>query len=351
MNERWRGRWKTGLPILVVVILGVALLTGRLSPRTQVLTTTRMLMGTLVSISTWGVPPARSDRAVNRAFAEMARIEDVMSSHRPTTEVSRINQVSRETWIPLSDALGQLLQQGLVLTERSNQAFAMGLEPLTGLWGFSSDRAVSAPPPSSAWQAWLQAYPATGAIELRELPDHTRQIRLKSASVGLDLGGIAKGYAVDQAIAVLRQEGVDNAIVDAGGDLRVIGSKGGEPWRIGLQHPRQTDQVAAVSLLQGDMAMMTSGDYERFFLHEGQRYHHIMDPGTGTPAQSGLSSVSVQGVGGSIAHGLSTAIFVLGAERGLALLKQFPGSEALLITTEGQPIQTPGFVGTWLAKP
>ncbi len=351
MGERWRAVLKIGLPLGLAALLVLALWMGILHRAPPVQTTTRMLMGTLVSISTWGMTQGSSDRAVQRAFAEMDRIEEAMSWHRPTSEVSRINQVSRETWIPISAELGQLVQRGLVVSTQSGGAFSIGLEPLTTLWGFSTERVVTQPPAAEALRDWLQGYPSTDAIVLREGEDHAFQIYLKNRRVGLDLGSIGKGHAIDQAIAVLRQEGVTDAVVDAGGDLRILGSKGGVPWRIGLQDPRQPDQVVAVSLLKGDMAMATSGDYERFFIYEGRRYHHIMDPTTAAPAQSGLSSVSVQAANSTTANSLATAIFVLGPEKGLALLAHFPGSEVLMITEAGQPIRSPGFIGEWLDKP
>ncbi|MBF0462536.1 MAG: FAD:protein FMN transferase [Magnetococcales bacterium] len=351
MNRRGGLLLKMGLPLGLVALLGVAFLTGIFSKAPQVQTTTRMMMGTLVTLSLWNLPPEQAERVALHVFAEIARVEDKLSSHRPNTEVSHINQVPRGTWIPVSTELGQLLRRGLAVTQYSNGAFAMSLEPLTALWGFSSDRVVSQPPPATALRDWLQAYPPTNAIELQETEQHTLQIRLQSTSVGLDLGSIGKGYAIDRAIAVLRQDGVTDAVLNAGGDLRILGSKGGEPWRIGIQHPRQHDQVVAVSLLQGDIALATSGDYERFFLYEGKRYHHIMDPTTANPAYAGLISVSVQAAESTLADSLATAIFVLGPEKGLALLAHFPGCEALLITEEGKPIRTPGFVGEWLDKP
>lgn len=341
---------RVALPAGLAILLGVALWTGSLPKAPPIQTATRLLMGTLVSITISDMPREQADRAMQQAFAEMARIEEQMSSHRPTSEVSRINQVPRETWITVSTELGQLLQRGLKLSHLSNGAFAMGLEPLTTLWGFSSDAVVNTPPPQEARQHWLQGYPQTDAITLQETETHTLQIRLQNDRVGLDLGAIAKGYAIDQAIATLRQAGVAHAIVDAGGDLRILGNKGGKPWRIGIQHPRQPDRVAAISLLHGDVSMVTSGDYERFFIHEGKRYHHIMNPMTAEPAHSGLASVTVQHPNGLIADGLSTAIFILGAEKGMELLTHFPGSELLLITAEGTPIRSKGFVGEWLEQ-
>ncbi|MBF0400945.1 MAG: FAD:protein FMN transferase [Magnetococcales bacterium] len=351
MSDRWRTLLKFGLPLGMIALLSMALLLGKLSHSDSVQTTTRLLMGTMVSITTSHPSPMEADQAVKRAFAEMSRIETLMSSHQSSSTVSHLNRVSRETWSPLPAELAQLLRRGLTISTQSQGAFAMGLEPLTSLWGFSSDKAATEPPTQTALEAWLKGYPATEPLSLQTLADHTTQLRLNGPSVGLDLGGIAKGYAIDQAIAVLRQEGIQNAIVDAGGDLRAIGRKGDKPWRIGIQDPRQADQVVALSLLQGDISMVTSGDYERFFLYQGKRYHHILDPSTALPADSGLQSVSVQAADATTADALSTAIFVLGAEKGMALLDHFPGSAVLLITDTGKPIRSAGFIGEWLPKP
>lgn len=349
MSERWRQIIRFALPLGMVALFGLALLL-RIPPTPDVHSITRLLMGTMVSITVYHTNPAEADLAMQHAFAEMARIEKRMSSHQPSSEVSQINGVSRETWHPVSAELGQLLQQGLKISALTHGAFAMGLKPLTNLWGFSADQVVNKPPATDTLQAWLQAYPTEEAITLQEGADHIMRVRLKSSSVGLDLGGIAKGYAIDRAIAILRQEGIHHAIVDAGGDMRVIGNKGGKPWRIGIQDPRKADQVIAASLLEGDIAMVTSGDYERFFLSDGVRYHHILDPTTAMPTHAGLISVSVQAAEATTADALATAIFVLGAEKGMALLTHFPGSAALLITEEGKPIRSAGFVGEWSDK-
>lgn len=351
MLNRWRLLLRYSLPLLMVLGLVFFLLRQPTPPSTLVHTTTQLHMGTLVSISTWNTATDIEDRAVPRAFAEIARIEQRMSPYRPDSEVAKINAVSRETSTAISAELATLLRLGEKVTHHSEGAFAMGLESLTRLWGFSGETQPSVPPKKKPLDDWLSSYPKEGDILVTEPSADTFFIRLKSDSVGLDLGGIAKGYAIDRAIEVMRQEGAINAMVNAGGDLRIIGSKGGEAWRIGLQNPRQTETVVAISQLSGDRAMVTSGDYERFFFHEGIRYHHILDPHTAKPARSLLSSVSVQAPQAALADALSTAIFVLGSEKGFALLQQFPGCEALLITESGEPIRSPGFIGEWLISP
>ena len=350
MHNRWRLALRFGLPLVMIVGLSLALLFKPNQQPSLVKTTTQLHMGTLVSISTWDKSYPQHERAVNHAFAEIARVEQQMSQHQPTSEVSKINRVSRETRTPVSVELATLLRQGLMVWQHSNGAFAMDLQPLTNLWGFSSDTKPSQPPSEKALANWLQNYPKTGGIELQGDVQNGFQLRLKNSGTGLDLGGIAKGYAIDRAIEILRREGINNGMVDAGGDLRIIGDKGGSPWRIGLQHPHHSDRVIAVAKLSGDIAMVTSGDYERFFFHEENRYHHLLDPRTAKPSRSGLSSVSVQAKSAALADALSTAIFILGEDAGLALLQQFPDSAVLLITESGEYRRSPGFVGEWLGN-
>lgn len=339
------------VPLMIVSVITLSLFFERPKSAPQVHNTTQLHMGTLVTISTWRVPIQQETNAVKLAFAEIARIETLMNHHHPDSEISQINMVSRGTDITISEELGTLLQGGLEVWQHSSGAFAMDMQPLTRLWGFSSQKLVSKPPSESDLNQWLQNYPRRGNIRLQKTANQGFHLRMASEASGLDLGGIAKGYAIDQAIEVLQREGIHDAMVNAGGDLRVMGDKDGQPWRIGLQHPRQKDQVIALSNLSGDRAMVTSGDYERVFFHEDVRYHHILDPATGRPSHSGLSSVSVQTSSATLADALSTAIFVLGAEKGLSLLKRFPGSEVLMITESGKRTSSPGFIGEWLAKP
>ncbi len=150
----------------------------------------------------------------------------------------------------------------------------------------------------------------------------------------------------------MQESGINNVLVNAGGDLRGIGGKGDKPWRVGIQHPRDRQRViVATSWPQGagsDMAMVTSGDYERFFLHDGERFHHILDPKSGYPARSGLLSVSVQAANATTADALSTAFFVLGEEESRKIVEGLPGVETLLVRDDGSHWRSAGFRGEWL---
>jgi thiamine biosynthesis lipoprotein len=189
-----------------------------------------------------------------------------------------------------------------------------------------------------------QALAGTGQGNLRL---DSRRVEKAQPALAVDLGAIAKGYAVDRAVELLRRAGIESAAVNAGGNIRLIGDHDGRPWRIAIQHPR--DAAGQLALLElADVSVSTSGDYERFFEQDGVRYHHIFDPRTGYPAGR-CRSVTVVTPSAALADALSTAAFVLGPEEGLALLRRFPATEGLIVAADGTPHVTPGLEArlTW----
>ena len=161
-----------------------------------------------------------------------------------------------------------------------------------------------------------------------------RSIFFKTAGVRINLGGIAKGYVVEQAAAMLRERGVEHALLNAGGDTRVIGDRRGQPWIVGIRHPRVADEVVT-RLPLVDEAISTSGDYERYFEENGHRYHHIINPATGRPTE-GILTVTVIGPDGTMTDGLDTAIFVLGVDKGLELIESYPEYETIIVDAAGK---------------
>ncbi|MBF0272296.1 MAG: FAD:protein FMN transferase [Magnetococcales bacterium] len=310
---------------------------------------TRLQMGTLVSITTWGVPDPQADQAMDRAFDEIGRIEALTSRFIPSSAVSQLNDAQRDQEQSVPEELAKVIAQGVEIGKRSGGVFDIGIGPLSDLWGFSREPPPTAPPAPEAVSRWRDTRAHTPEPAILLTPE--RRVRLASGAVALDLGGIAKGYAVERAMTVLRQAGVANALINAGGDMRLTGDKSGKPWHIGLRDPRNPGGVVAVMDLTGSRAVSTSGDYERFFIADGVRYHHILDPRSGAPARSGLISVTIQAMDSMTADGLSTAVFVLGETEGLKLLTYFPGSEALLIREDGHFVQTPGFVAVRTPTP
>ncbi|MBF0611654.1 MAG: FAD:protein FMN transferase [Magnetococcales bacterium] len=339
-------KFKVGTLILAFVLLAL-FGCGEKPAGSQ--SSSRLLMGTLMTITLWSQEgeTSRSAAAMQSAFGEMERIEKVMSSHLNTSAVGRINQAPRGQWHPLEEEVYHVLAESLRIAKLSQGAFEAGLWPLTNLWGFSREPPATAPPEMAKIESWRKGYPLGTAIQIRG-ETGGRQILLANEYVGLDLGAIAKGYAVDRALDHLAVLGFTNAIVNAGGNLGVNGSKGGTPWRIGIQHPRESQGVVAEVSLQKRMGLVTSGDYERFFMHEGKRYHHILDPQSGMPTANGVVSVTIQHPKAMTADALSTAAFVLGLDKGLELIRQEPGASALFILEDGRQVASGGFSYRWL---
>lgn len=169
---------------------------------------------------------------------------------------------------------------------------------------------------------------------------HGGRVSLRKMGMAIDLGGIAKGYAVDRAFELLKSLGYRNLVVNAGGDLRVGGSKPDGPWSIGIQHPRDPGKIMA-RISVSDTAVATSGDYEKFFIHQGKRYHHILNPKTGFPAE-GCQSVTILAKDATTADALATALFALGPEKGYALCRRLEGVDCLIVDREGNAAVSPG---------
>ncbi len=318
---------------ILLTVMGVALLwltMPKLASDSQQLIRTRMLMGTVVEIRVLADDADRFQPAVDQVFAEMARLEELLSPHRSNSEISRLS-LPDESVAPSRETL-EVIAIGQEVAAVSNGAFDLGLGRLIRLWGFAAGEPRL--PEAEEIAAALQGVgPDDVSLQQgRVVKSHPR--------LEVDLGGVAKGYAVDRAVAILMQAGVKHATVNAGGDLRLIGDHRGRPWRIGIQHPRRPGEVL-VRLELSDRAVVTSGDYERSIEIEGQRYHHILDARSGYPAD-GCQSVTVVADSAALADALATAAFVLGPEAGLALLTAQPGVEGLIIAADGRPVMTKG---------
>jgi len=296
---------------------------------------TRFLMGTLVEIVLPAGADPQQNEAANRAFAEMARLEAMFSPHRAASELSRVNGAAGSDFTPVSKEFLEVVRRGLAWGAASEGALALSLGPVVELWHFDGEAEGPPPSPEALKEALTRVDDA--AIEIRG-----EQIRLARRGMKLDLGAIAKGYAVDRALAVLRDSGVENALINAGGDLAVLGRPSpGHAWRVGLQHPRKPEALIAALDAEG-FAVATSGDYQRYRLHDGVRYHHILTPSTGLPA-SGLIAVTVAAPNAADADALATAVFVLGPDRGLAWVESLAGVEAMVVDASLKTAFSSGF--------
>lgn len=285
--------------------------------RTQ---TTMILMDTLVDVRVDG---RNSSELVKQAFTIMEDLEQTLSRFVENSEVAKINQQAGE-WVKVSPTTLELIELGIKIGEVSHGAFDITIGAVLDLWGFGSGL-YHVPTEEELAEAL-----ATVDYTQVEVNHNTSEVRIPQGTI-LDLGGIAKGFVVDSGISLLRKGKVQRSIINAGGDISVIGRRpDGQPWRVGVQDPDLPSDIRWILPLDNN-SVVTSGDYQRFFTKDGQRYHHILDPKTGYPAR-GLRSVTIVGENGATSDALSTAVFVLGWDKGRALVESLDNVEAILVS-------------------
>lgn len=313
------------MPGLVVRLAIVALLAcAALPARAEWYAEQQDKMGTRVEIQLWSDDEPTARRLIAAGMAEFDRIEAWMSSFIESSEVSRVNREAAAAPVPISPELYDLVRRSVELSVRSGGAFDITFDSVGKLYDFRKRLR----PDDAAIEANLPA------INFRHIvlePD-PRTIRFTLPGTRINFGGIGKGYACERVAEVLRAAGVAHALVNAGGDTRLIGDRRGRPWIVGIRDP---DDAArwVTRLALDDEAISTAGDYERFFDDNGVRYHHILDPRSGKSV-SGVRSVTVIGPDATMTDGLDTAVFVMGPERGLALIDATPGYAAVVIDAE-----------------
>lgn len=299
---------------------------------------TEFLMDTFVSIRAVG---DNADEAIEAALGEMRRIESLMSRYVPTSDVSLINRSAGGPPVKVASETFHVIEEAVQCARLTNGAFDITIGPLMDLWEFNSS-GPTIPGPEEI----EQAKPLVG-WELIELDPENMTVRLPKEGMSIDLGGIAKGYAAQQGARVLREYGIRHALIDAGGNIVAVGSRAeGNPWRIGIRDPRGEGPEATIgpTIHLVDAAVATSGDYERFFIHDGKRYHHILNPETGMPVES-VSSVTVVTESPLHADMLSTAVFVLGPDEGMRFVETLDGVSAMIVDANGNIVFSNGFPG------
>jgi len=285
-------------------------------------------MGTTVAITVLDRDESRALEAIEAAFAEVVRVDHLMSTWRETSQVSRLN---REGRVAAGPELIHVLEQARTVSKISGGAFDITVKPLLDLFtrSFEEDGQPPAPP---------ELETCLRLVDYRQIVIEGDHVSLPSG-VEISLGGIAKGYAIDLAVAALQRGGIDHGLVNAGGDLGALGDRVGEPWRLAVRDPLEPEGFLATLSLSGN-AVATSGDYERFFDAE-KEWHHLIDPRTGRSA-AGIASVTVTAGSALDADALATAVFVLGEIDGLALVEELEGVEALLVTDGGAIVASTG---------
>lgn len=283
------------------------------------------IMGTSVRVELWSDDRAAGEAAITAVMDEMHRIDETMSPFRPESDLSLINREAAQKPVPISDEMFRIISRSIEFSNLSNGAFDITFASVGHLY----DYRLHIKPTD---QELERARAAVGYRNL-VLDPQARTIRFARDGVRIDLGGIAKGYAVDNSAAILRRRGITNAIVTAGGDSHILGDHRGRPWTIGIRDPRRPGEIVAVLPLE-NVSVSTSGDYERYFDKDGVRYHHIIDPKTGK-SPHGVRSVTVVAPDGMTTEGFTKCVFVKGWKKGLHLIESQKGVDAVVVDAEG----------------
>ncbi|MGZ8259076.1 MAG: FAD:protein FMN transferase [Caldimonas sp.] len=282
-------------------------------------------MGTAIGVELWADEQASGEAAITAVMDEMRRIDRTMSPHKEDSELSRINREAFAAPVPVSVEMVRLIVRAAEFSALSGGAFDITYAAVGQLYDYRngvrpSDAELAAARESVGWRNLV-------------LDGAKRTVRFARPGMRIDLGGFAKGHAVDNATALLRRRGIAHAMVSAGGDSRVIGDRRGRPWTIGIRDPRRPGQVVAMLPLE-DVSISTSGDYERYFDADGTRCHHLIDPTTGKSPRD-IQSVTILADDGLTSEALSKIVFVLGVERGMALVESQSGVDAVVVDAAG----------------
>lgn len=293
------------------------------------------IMGTSIEVELHAASRVDAEVAIGAVMAEMHRIDATMSPHKCTSELSILNAHAADNPITVSDGLFALLSRALSFSKQTGGAFDITFASAGQLYDYRAGIAPDA-------AALADKLPL---IDWRhvELDPATRSVRFARQGVRIDLGGFAKGHAVDNSITILRRLGIRHAMVAAGGDSHVMGSRGDRPWTVAIRDPRNEGAVVAVLPLE-DVSISTSGDYERFFERDGVRCHHLLDPRTGR-SPDGIRSVTIIADDGLTTEAFSKTVFVLGVEEGLRFVEAHAGVDAVIVDAQGALHYSAGLLG------
>jgi len=288
-------------------------------------------MGTEVRVSVWTADPARAETATSAVFREFDRLDAMMSVWKDGSDIVRLNAAAGDGAVPVSAETREVLHIAHQISEQTDGRFDVTFAALSGLWKFDyQDKDNSVPDPREI----AKRLPL---INYRDLvvDDGAGTAALRRRGMRVNLGGIGKGYAVDRAVDIMRRSGLRDFMIQAGGDMYVSGRRDDRPWRLGIRDPRGPADRVFATLDLTDGTFSTSGDYERFFMKNGRRYHHIIDLGTGEPARL-CRSVTLVTERAVVADALAKGVFILGPDAGMTLIERTPGVEGVIVSAKNE---------------
>ena len=331
---------RTGVYLVAGAVLAAAIMacsraeTEQAAPVASLVERVRVSMGSEVRVSAWTADEANALQAFEHVFQDFEFLDRLLSVWHETSDISRLNAAAGREPVKVDPITIDVLGIAHEVSDRTGGQFDVTFGALSGLWKFDHDQDNRVPHGTEiAKRLPLIDYRAL------EIDAKANTAFLRRAGMRAHLGGIGKGFAVDRAALMLRSHGIHDFMIQAGGDLYVGGTHGGRPWRGAIKDPRADRIFAAIDLRNETLS--TSGDYERFFIVNGRRYHHILDPDTGQPA-GGSRSVTIVTTRAVMADGLSTGIFILGPDAGMRLIEDLPGVEGVIVTASNDVLVSSG---------
>ena len=299
----------------------------------------RVAMGSVLRLSAWTTDDAPAVAAFEQVFQEFERLDSLLSVWRPGSDVTRLNQAAGRQPVEVSSDTVAVLEAAAQASEWTGGKFDITFGALADIWKFDHDQDNTVPDRRA-----IEARLPFVDYRLVHVDRAARTAYISKTGARVHLGGIGKGYAVDRAAAILRERGVHDFLIQSGGDLYVAGRNGNVPWKLGINDPRGPAGQTFATLELGDGTFSTSGDYERFFIKDGTRYHHLIDPDRGEPA-AGTRSVTIVADRAMLADVLSTGVFIMGPGAGMALIERLPQVEGVIVTASNQVLISSGLKG------
>ena len=304
-------------------------------------------MGSQLRLAAWTADEPSAVAAFEQVFREFDRLEALLSIWKPGSDVVRINEAAGRTAVAVSRDTIVVLEAAAQASEWTGGKFDITFGALADIWKFDHDQDDTVPDRRA-----IEARLPLVDYRFVHVDRAAGTAFISKAGTRIHLGGIGKGYAVDRAAVILRARGLSDFLIQSGGDLYVAGLNDGAPWKLGIADPRGTGGQTFATLELSNGTLSTSGDYERFFIENGIRYHHLLDPDRGTPA-AGSRSVTIVADSAMLADVLSTGVFIMGPEAGMALLERLPQVEGVIVSSSNQVLVSSGLTGrvTLIAPP
>jgi thiamine biosynthesis lipoprotein len=323
------------ISIFACIFLGLVVIYQVKSvPKAQLYRQSQFLLDTVVDMTVVSSSERNALDAMSAAYAEMHRLEGLLSRYHSESQIYAINQAAGQEIFLVDREVRDILNRSLQYSMLTDGLFDITIGALIDVWGIGTEHERV---PDEVELQRVLPYINYKYVDIQS----DQEVSLRYPEIKLALGGIAKGYSVDRAIEILQRYDIKSALLNAGGDIRCIGIKpDGTPWRIGVKHPREAGILGAVELQNA--AIATSGDYERYFIHQGTRYHHIFHPQTGMPTRE-CQSVTIVAQTAEVADVLATAVFVMGPVRGREFIEEQTDVEGMIVRDDGEIISSSGF--------